>query len=128
MDYEKSRRFSSIIKCSPIRFDSFFVAIDTKAWMVVVETFSVMVSKYLRVRMRAIQGTELTVVLRLFPFLYEYNKVCPTHVQRCYISYIDFVRLILKLVSFSKIMFITTVTYFFYTQKTQDRGLRLYMV
>ena len=56
MDYEKSRRFSSIIKCSPIRFDSFFVALDTKAWMVVVETFSVMVSKYLRVRMRAIQG------------------------------------------------------------------------
>ena len=57
MDYEKSRRFSNQIKAIPIRFDSFFVALDIKAWLIVVETFSVMVSKFIRVRMRALQGT-----------------------------------------------------------------------
>ena len=56
MDYEKSRRFAQIIQGIPLRLDSFFVCLDDAPWLRVVETFSIIVDKFVRVRMRALQG------------------------------------------------------------------------
>lgn len=56
MDYEKSRRLARLIKAIPIRFCSFYPCIDTKAWEIVVDAFSFIVSKFLRFRLRAIKG------------------------------------------------------------------------
>ena len=56
MDYEKSRRLSKIFRGMPIRFDSFLVCLDEAPWQNVVEVFSLMVGKLLRVRMRALLG------------------------------------------------------------------------
>ena len=56
MDYEKSRRFAKIIRSIPMRFDSFFVCLYEAPWINVVEAFSVMVDKFLRVRMRVLFG------------------------------------------------------------------------
>lgn len=55
-DYEKSRRVSRIFRAIPLRFASFFVCLDEGAWMTVVDTFSFMISKYLRIRLRVILG------------------------------------------------------------------------
>jgi hypothetical protein len=57
MDYEKSRRLAKLFRGIPIRFDSFYVCLDEKPWQGVVEVFSFMVGKFIRVRMRSIQGT-----------------------------------------------------------------------
>ena len=56
MDYEKSRRLAGLFKAIPLRFCSFYPCIDTRAWAVVVDTFSVITSKYLSVRLRVIKG------------------------------------------------------------------------
>ena len=56
MDYEKSRRLAQIFRGNPVRFDSFIVCLDDSPWLSVVEAFSFLVGKYIRVRMRAIQG------------------------------------------------------------------------
>ena len=56
MDYEKSRRLARLFKAMPLRMCSFYPCIHTNAWSVVVDTFSVMISKYLRVRLRVIKG------------------------------------------------------------------------
>ena len=55
-DYEKSRRVSRIFRAIPLRFASFFVCLDEGAWMTVVDAFSFMISKYLRIRLRVILG------------------------------------------------------------------------
>ena len=55
-DYEKSRRVSRIFCAIPLRFASFFVCLDEGAWMTVVDAFSFMISKYLRIRLRVILG------------------------------------------------------------------------
>lgn len=59
MDYEKSRRLSYLFRGLPVRFDSFIVCLDESPWLNVVEIFSFMVSKFIRVRMRTVQGTVL---------------------------------------------------------------------
>ena len=56
MDYEKSRRISGIFKAIPIRFDSFLVCLDDSPWLTVVDTFSIIVNKFIRLRLRAIPG------------------------------------------------------------------------
>jgi len=56
IDYEKSRRVSRIFRAIPLRFASFFVCLDEGVWMTVVDTFSFMISKYLRIRLRVILG------------------------------------------------------------------------
>jgi hypothetical protein len=56
IDYEKSRRLSNLIKSIPVRFCSFYPCIDTKFWAIVVETFSVIINKYLLMRFRIIKG------------------------------------------------------------------------
>lgn len=55
-DYEKSRRVSRSFRAIPLRFASFFVCLDEGAWMTVVDAFSFMISKYLRIRLRVIIG------------------------------------------------------------------------
>ena len=55
-DFEKSRRVSRIFRAKTLRFASFFVCLDEGAWMTVVDAFSFMISKYLRVRLRIILG------------------------------------------------------------------------
>ena len=55
-DYEKSRRVSRLFRAIPLRFASFFVCLDEGAWMTVVDAFSFMISKYLRIRLRVILG------------------------------------------------------------------------
>ena len=56
MDYEKSRRIAKLVKAIPVRFCSFYPYINTRAWAVVVDTFSYLISKYLRFRLRVIKG------------------------------------------------------------------------
>ena len=56
MDYEKSRRLSKVFRGVPVRFNSFLVCIDDSPWLNVVEVFSLMVNKFLRIRMRTIRG------------------------------------------------------------------------
>eukprot|EP00581_Thalassiosira_minuscula_P002144 CAMPEP_0183741506 /NCGR_PEP_ID=MMETSP0737-20130205/62279_1 /TAXON_ID=385413 /ORGANISM="Thalassiosira miniscula, Strain CCMP1093" /LENGTH=367 /DNA_ID=CAMNT_0025976853 /DNA_START=284 /DNA_END=1387 /DNA_ORIENTATION=+ len=65
MDYEKSRRIAKLVKAIPVRFCSFYPCIDSRAWAVVVDTFSVLVSKYLRFRFRVIKGDHEWVLLKL---------------------------------------------------------------
>jgi hypothetical protein len=61
MDYEKSRRLAQIFKAIPIRFDSFFVCLDETPWLNVVDAFSFLVHKFIRVRMRIVQGRSKTM-------------------------------------------------------------------
>ena len=56
IDYEKSRRLAKLFKAIPVRFCSFYPCIDTKFWSVVVETFSVIINKYLLMRFKIIKG------------------------------------------------------------------------
>jgi hypothetical protein len=63
MDYEKSRRLAKVFQAIPIRFDSFFVCLDESPWLNVVEVFSLMVNKFLRIRMRSIVGTWLSLIM-----------------------------------------------------------------
>lgn len=56
MDWEKSRRLAQVFRGLPIRFDSFFVCVDDSPWLNVAETFSLIVNRFLRVRMRVLQG------------------------------------------------------------------------
>jgi hypothetical protein len=62
MDYEKSRRFSKACRAVPIRFVSLLVCLDDAAWLNAVEVFSLMVNKFLRIRMRSIIGTWLSLL------------------------------------------------------------------
>ena len=57
MDYEKSRMLAKVFKSLPVRFESFFVCLDESPWLNVVEAFSMLVGKMLRVRMRTLLGT-----------------------------------------------------------------------
>lgn len=61
MDYEKSRRFSRLMRAVPLRFNSIFVCLDETAWVTVVDTFSVLISRYLRIRLRMIFGNHSAV-------------------------------------------------------------------
>ena len=65
MDYEKSRRFSYMFRAIPIRFCNYFVCIDDKPWLTVVETFAVIITRFLRVRLRMLRGK------------FEGPKACP---------------------------------------------------
>jgi hypothetical protein len=56
MDWEKSRRLACLFKAVPLRMCSFYPCSDTRAWGIIVEGFSVIVSRYLRIRMRIIKG------------------------------------------------------------------------
>jgi hypothetical protein len=56
MDYEKSRRFGLLVRGIPIRMDSILVCLDESLWLNVVDAFSVIVSKHLRIRMRTLPG------------------------------------------------------------------------
>jgi hypothetical protein len=56
MDYEKSRRTARLFQGIPIRMDSFLVCLDENPWLNVVDAFSVIVSKYVRIRMRTLPG------------------------------------------------------------------------
>mmetsp|Transcript_44021 Transcript_44021/g.106748 ORF Transcript_44021/g.106748 Transcript_44021/m.106748 type:complete len:427 (+) Transcript_44021:249-1529(+) len=57
MDYEKSRRLARLFKAIPVRFSSFLVCIDEGPWLTVVDTFSIIVDKFIRIRLRAILGS-----------------------------------------------------------------------
>ena len=65
MDWEKSRRLAKLFRAIPLKFCSFYPCIDTKAWTIVVDTFSVVMSKWLRFRLRAIKGSHDEVMLKL---------------------------------------------------------------
>jgi len=65
MDYEKSRRFAKLFRAVPIRFNSFYPCLDEIAWITVVETFSVMISRFLRIRLGVITGNRDEVLLKL---------------------------------------------------------------
>jgi len=65
MDYEKSRRISHLFQSIPVRFNNFYVCLDDKPWLTVVETFAVMITRFLRVRLRMIKGTHDEVVEKL---------------------------------------------------------------
>ena len=65
MDYEKSRWLSRLFRAIPIRFNSFYVCLDESAWVTVVETFAVMISRFLRIRLRMIKGTHQVVCEKL---------------------------------------------------------------
>lgn len=56
IDYEKSRRLAKLFKAIPVRFCSFYPCIDSKFWTVVVETFSVIINKFLLMRFKIIEG------------------------------------------------------------------------
>lgn len=56
IDYEKSRRLAKMFKAIPVRFCTFYPCIDTKFWEVVVETFSVIINRFLLMRFRIITG------------------------------------------------------------------------
>ena len=59
MDYEKSRRFSRLLKAVLLRLNNFYVCIDDKPWLTVVETFAVMITRFLRVRLRMLRGKRI---------------------------------------------------------------------
>mmetsp|Transcript_13215 Transcript_13215/g.23626 ORF Transcript_13215/g.23626 Transcript_13215/m.23626 type:complete len:382 (-) Transcript_13215:433-1578(-) len=65
MDYEKTRRVARLIKTFPVRFCSFYPCINSRAWALVVDTFSVMSSMYLRFRLRVIKGDHEWVMMKL---------------------------------------------------------------
>ena len=56
MDYEKSRRLAYAFRAVPVRYNNFYVCLDDKPWLTVVETFAVMITRFLRVRLRMIRG------------------------------------------------------------------------
>ena len=56
IDYEKSRRLAKLFKAIPVRFCSFYPCIDTNFWKIVVETFSVIINRFLLMRFRIIEG------------------------------------------------------------------------
>lgn len=65
IDYEKSRRVAGLFKSVPLRFCSFYPCVNTRAWKITIETFSVIISKYLRIRFRVINGDHEEVLLKL---------------------------------------------------------------
>mmetsp|Transcript_12572 Transcript_12572/g.18847 ORF Transcript_12572/g.18847 Transcript_12572/m.18847 type:complete len:379 (-) Transcript_12572:83-1219(-) len=65
IDYEKSRRLAKLFKAIPVRFCSFYPCIDTKFWTIVVETFSVIINRFLLMRFRIIEGDHEEVMLTL---------------------------------------------------------------
>mmetsp|Transcript_1523 Transcript_1523/g.3774 ORF Transcript_1523/g.3774 Transcript_1523/m.3774 type:complete len:349 (-) Transcript_1523:171-1217(-) len=56
-DWEKSRRLAQMLRSLPIRIDAFFVCFDDAMWSTVVEGFSFMVTRFLRVRFRPLSGS-----------------------------------------------------------------------
>ncbi len=78
IDYEKSRRLAKLFKAIPVRFCSFYPCIDTKFWSVVVETFSVIINKFLLMRFKIIEGDheegESIHMVRV-PSLLQYNAI-----------------------------------------------------
>lgn len=56
MDYEKSRRLSYAFQAIPVRYNTFYVCLDDTPWLTVVETFAVLITRYLRVRLRMLRG------------------------------------------------------------------------
>lgn len=72
MDYEKSRRAAFLFRSVPVRYNNFFVCLDDNPWLTVVETFAVMITRFLRVRLRMIRGKPVAVnvsVLHIVPFV-----------------------------------------------------------
>lgn len=65
MDYEKSRRLARLFRAIPVRFNGFYPCVDEMAWVVVVETFAVMISRFLRIRLRIITGNHKEVCAKL---------------------------------------------------------------
>mmetsp|Transcript_41548 Transcript_41548/g.100034 ORF Transcript_41548/g.100034 Transcript_41548/m.100034 type:complete len:384 (-) Transcript_41548:352-1503(-) len=65
MDYEKSRRFGKVIKSMPLRVDGMFVCLDEAPWLAVVEAFSMMINKFLRIRLRALPGSHTECMYQL---------------------------------------------------------------
>ncbi|CAJ1962599.1 unnamed protein product [Cylindrotheca closterium] len=65
MDYEKSRRFGQVIKSMPLRVEGMFVCLDEAPWLAVVEAFSMMVTKFLRIRLRALPGSHTECMYQL---------------------------------------------------------------
>merc|ERR1711971_696081 len=65
MDYEKSRRVARLMKSIPVRVCAFYPCINTRAWEVVVDTFSLFIGMYLRFRLRVIKGDHESVLMKL---------------------------------------------------------------
>lgn len=65
MDYEKSRRIAQMMRSAPLRFNNFYVCLDDKPWLTVVETFAIMMTRFLRVRLRMLRGTREEVLEKL---------------------------------------------------------------
>lgn len=65
MDYEKSRRIALLFRAIPVRMTTFFPCVDDVAWVTVVETFSVLISRFLRIRLRVITGNHEEVMAKL---------------------------------------------------------------
>lgn len=78
MDYEKSRRFGKILKCMPLRVDGMFVCLDEAPWLAVVEAFSMMVHKFLRIRLRALPGSHTECMYQLMSIGVPYDAL-PVH-------------------------------------------------
>ena len=65
MDYEKSRRIAHLFQSNPLKMNNFYVCVDDKPWLTVVETFAVMITRFLRVRLRMFRGTHHEVLDQL---------------------------------------------------------------
>lgn len=86
MDYEKSRLVSRLMRGIPIRFDSFIVCLDEAPWLAVVEAFSFMVGKFIRVRMRALLGMYKIVPSFVINWLCNAARSCGNHCICCVVS------------------------------------------
>lgn len=75
MDYEKSRRTARLFRALPVRMDSFLVCLDERPWLTVVDAFSVIVSKHLRIRMRALPGTYQECLYKLMALGVPYDSL-----------------------------------------------------
>eukprot|EP00980_Cylindrotheca_fusiformis_P027849 scaffold22560_cov135-Cylindrotheca_fusiformis.AAC.60 len=56
-DFEMTRKVSTLVRCFPLRFSAIYVCYSASPWKIVADLISHLLSPFLRVRLRSVQGS-----------------------------------------------------------------------
>lgn len=74
-DYELTRKISCIVKAAPVRFVAIYVCFSESPWKRVADLISHMVTPFLRVRLRSIQGSHQECLYQLMAMGVKHHAI-----------------------------------------------------